>query len=249
MTDHFERGDLLGGYLQAQPFLRYAPAVVPPLGERRPQWWIFAELARRMGMPAYGSARRDAALAGREVDDETIAESLMSHARRPWDEVRGAAHGIRDESIGPGWLVPGRLPQRLDLAPAALVAQLQAAPPAPAGEPHGGLVLVNRRTNEGYNTLHSQVVSRGRRARPSLLIHPDDATMRGLTSGDVAVVSSGCGSCRAVVEVTTDIRPGVVSLPHGFDDTNVNHLTSTADADRLSGMTVVCGRAVEVSRP
>ena len=30
MADHFERGDLLAGYLQAQPFLRYAPAVVAP---------------------------------------------------------------------------------------------------------------------------------------------------------------------------------------------------------------------------
>jgi hypothetical protein len=40
----------------------------------------------------------------------------------------------------------------------------------------------------------------------------------------------------------------VVSLPHGFDGANVNLLTSTASADPLSGMTVVSGVAVEVSR-
>jgi anaerobic selenocysteine-containing dehydrogenase len=250
MADHFERGDLLGGYLQAEPFLRYAPAVVEPLGERRPQWWMFAELARRMGFPAYGSARRDAALAGREVDDETIAESLMGHARRPWAEVRAAAHGLRDESVGPGWLVPDRLPQRLDLAPVELVAQLRAAAreTSVSRGSDGGLVLVNRRTNEGYNTLHRQVVGRGRAAVPSLLVHPDDAAARDLGAGDVAVVSTEHGSCRALVEVTPDIRPGVVSLPHGFDDTNVNLLTSTADADGLSGMAVVSGLPVEVSR-
>ena len=85
---------------------------------------MFAELARRLGLPAFGSARRDAALADRDVDDEVVAESIMASARRPWAEVRAAPHGIRDDSVAPGWLVPGRLPQRLDLAPVELVAQL-----------------------------------------------------------------------------------------------------------------------------
>jgi anaerobic selenocysteine-containing dehydrogenase len=249
MADHFERGDLLAGYLQAHPFLRFAPAVVTPVGERRPQWWMFSELARRMDMPVYGSTRRDAALAGREVDDEAIAESLMGHARRPWAEVRATAHGIRDESVEPGWLVPDRLPQCLDLAPTELAAQLHAAAlQAARREPDRRLVLVNRRTTEQYNTLHRQIVGRGRPAVPSLLIHPDDAVDRGLGDGDVAVIASENGSCTALVEVTPDIRPGVVSLPHGFDDANVNLLTSTAAADPLSGMTVVSGFAVEISR-
>ncbi|HEX9258917.1 MAG TPA: molybdopterin-dependent oxidoreductase [Acidimicrobiales bacterium] len=245
LADHFERGDVLAGYLQAQPFLRYAPAVVKPVGERRPQWWVFAELARRMGLPTYGSARRDAALAGRRVDDEAVAESITGNARRPWNEVRAAPYGIRDGSVAPGWLVPDRLPQRLDLAPAELVAQLHEASERPAT---AQLMLVNRRVAGQYNTLHRQVTRRGRPAVPSLLVHPDDAASRGLASGDTAVVITGAGSCRAVVEVTPDIRVGVVSLPAGFDDANVNLLTSSSDADPLSGMTVVSGLAVEVRR-
>ena len=61
IADHFERGDAVTGYLQATPFLRWAPAVVEPLGERRPQWWVFAELSRRLGLPLFGSRKRDAA--------------------------------------------------------------------------------------------------------------------------------------------------------------------------------------------
>ena len=142
--------------------------------------------------------------------------------------------------------MPDRLPQRLDLAPAELVAQLSAAPP-PVGRA-GRLVLVNRRTAEQYNTLHRQIVGRGRPAVPSLLVHADDAARLGLDDGDIAVVTTGSGSCRAVVEITADIRPGVVSLPHGFDVANVNLLTSTAGADPLSGMQVVSGLEVEISR-
>jgi glycosyltransferase involved in cell wall biosynthesis len=37
MTDHFERSDLLTGYLQAKPFVRFAPAVVSPVGELLPE--------------------------------------------------------------------------------------------------------------------------------------------------------------------------------------------------------------------
>jgi anaerobic selenocysteine-containing dehydrogenase len=243
------------GYLQAEPFLRWAPPVVAPVGQRRPQWWIFAELAGRLGLPRHGSPRRDAALADRIVDDEAIAAAIMGGARRPWAEVRAAPHGIRDTSVAPGWLVPQRLPQRIDLAPAELVDQFAEAHRAltsagtSAVAPSGAeLVLVNRRTAQQYNTLHREVQGRGRQAAPTLLVHPDDAARCGLTAGDLAEVRTADGACRAVVETTDAIRRGVVSLPAGFDTANANLLTSTSDADRLSGMTVVSGIPVAVSR-
>jgi anaerobic selenocysteine-containing dehydrogenase len=142
--------------------------------------------------------------------------------------------------------VPTRLPKRLDLAPVELAGQLAvaaAAAPEPAGR---SLVLVNRRTAEQYNSLHRQLIGRGRPAVPSLLVHPVDAAARGLASGDTATVSTDHGSCTAVVEVTDSIRAGVVSLPHGFDEANVNRLIPTTSADPLSGMTIVSGLPVDV---
>ena len=55
-------------------------------------------------------------------------------------------------------------------------------------------------------------------------------------------------SARGQTRTCDGIRPGVVSLPHGFGDANVNRVTSTADADPLSGMTIVSGLRVEVAR-
>ena len=60
------------------------------------------------------------------------------------------------------------------------------------------------------------------------------------------MISTAHGTCRAVVEITETIRPGVVSVPHGFDEANVNLLISTADADPLSGMTITSGLPVEL---
>ena len=108
-------------------------------------------------------------------------------------------------------------------------------------------MLINRRTPQQYNSLHHEVVGRGRPASPTLLVHPDDAAARGLTDGDVAVVTTHAGDCRAVVEVTDTIRAGVVSIPHGFGTVNVNEMISTADPDRLSGMTILSGLPVEVA--
>jgi anaerobic selenocysteine-containing dehydrogenase len=242
MADHFERADLVTGYLQALPFLRFAPAVVAPRGERRPQWWVFAALSRRLGLPLFGSARRDAALADRDLDDEVIAEALALGARRPWAEVRQSPYGVLDDALGPGWLVPTRLPHRLDLAPSELVAQLEdwTAPDDSGG---GTLVMINRRTSARYNSFPVKA------STPTLLIHPVDAQRHGLRDGHTTIVSSGAGSCAAVVEETDAMRPGVVSLPHGFGEADVNQLTTSDVVDPLNAMPVMSGYAVSLSGP
>jgi anaerobic selenocysteine-containing dehydrogenase len=238
MTDHFERSDLLTGYLQAKPFVRFAPAVVSPVGERRQQWWMFAELSRRLGLPLFGSARRHAELATRVLDDEVIAASLFSHSRRPWEEVRAAPYGIVDDPLAPGWMIPGRLPQRLDVAPAELVADLASAPLVSSRD---SLVLVNRRTVGRYNSLAISTLD------APLLMHPDDAGARGMADGDTATVATLTGSCSAVVKVTDRIRPGVVSLPHAVASADVNRLSSATEFDPRNGMPILSGFAVTVS--
>ena len=241
MVDHFERADLVTGYLQAKPFLRFAPAVVPPVGERRNQWWIFAELSRRMGLPLFGSSRRDAQLAGRPLDDEVIAESMASVARHPWAEVRAAPYGMADDPLPAGWLVPDRLPGRLDVAPNELAGVLDGAWSAPVPAPDE-LVMTNRRTNGQYNSFGV------RPSVPTLYIHPDAAAARDLSDGDIAEIATAAGSCTALVEITDTTSPGVVSLPHGHGASDVNQLLTTADVDPLNGMPIMSGFAVTVRR-
>ena len=242
MADHFERGDLLTGYLQAKPFMRYASAVVEPHGERRPQWWMFAELGRRLGFPLFGSSRVDRALADQPLDDEVVAGALARSSRHPWDEVRAAPYGMLDDCLPPGWMMPARLPRPLDVAPTELVEQfeqswLQQLPPRNA------LVLVNRRTTKQYNSFSPMLTGH----EPALLVHPDDADRLGLHDGGRATVTTAHGCCDALVEVTGSISRGVVSLPHASRMTNVNDLTSATDVDERNGMPILSGFAVTVS--
>ena len=95
-------------------------------------------------------------------------------------------------------------------------------------------------------------------------MHPDDAAKHGVGAGDHARVRSRVGEVVAPVELSDDMRPGVVSLPHGFGHdlpgarlsvaierqagVNANVLTDEEGLDVLSGNAILNGIPVELER-
>jgi anaerobic selenocysteine-containing dehydrogenase len=129
--------------------------------------------------------------------------------------------------------------------------------------PGDDLVLVGRRHVRSNNSwMHNlDVLVRGR-PRCTLLVHPEDAERLGLIDGGVAVVRSRVGTVEAPVEVSDAVRPGVVSLPHGWGHdadgarlavaarnagVNSNVLTDGAVLDPLSGNAALNAIPVTVS--
>lgn len=79
------------------------------------------------------------------------------------------------------------------------------------------LVLVSRRHLRSNNTwLHNVPALMKGKDRCTLLMHPDDAARCGVSDNDVVTVKSEAGEIKVPVEVTAAIRPGVVSMPHGW---------------------------------
>ena len=79
------------------------------------------------------------------------------------------------------------------------------------------LVLVSRRHLRSNNSwLHNVGPLMKGKDRCTLLMHDDDATKRGVTTGDLVSVTSAGGQIEVPVEVTAAIMPGVVSMPHGW---------------------------------
>ncbi|AKK30926.1 molybdopterin dinucleotide-binding protein [Mycobacterium sp. EPa45] len=80
-----------------------------------------------------------------------------------------------------------------------------------------GLVLVSRRHLRSNNSwLHNVSALMKGRDRCTLLMHPDDAASRGVAAGDTVLVESSAGRIEVPVELTDAIKPGVVSMPHGW---------------------------------
>jgi len=79
------------------------------------------------------------------------------------------------------------------------------------------LVLVSRRHLRSNNSwLHNVSPLMKGKDRCTLLMHDDDATRRGVATGDFVTVASTGGQIEVPVEVTGAIKPGVVSMPHGW---------------------------------
>jgi anaerobic selenocysteine-containing dehydrogenase len=224
-------------------------------------------------------------IAGREVDEivallgeRTGPERLLDLMLRtgPYGDGFGARpggltldvlldhpHGV---DLGP---LESRLPEVLrtptgmvELAPEPIVAdvaRLRAALDAPVA----GMVLVGRRDLRSNNSwMHNVEVLVKGRPRCTLHVHPDDAARLGLADGGSAEVASRTGAVTIPVEVTDAIRPGVVSIPHGwghdldgvelqvarrYAGVNTNLLADETLIDPVSGNAVLNGIPVEVA--
>jgi anaerobic selenocysteine-containing dehydrogenase len=218
-----ERADLtLAEHVAVRSGIAYTPAVVPPAAERKPAWWIFGQLGKRMGI--------------RMPDPDVLTDERylggMLGARA--DEVVAAGpHGV-DVPHEYGWVARDLLPDgEWQLAPAELVERLRAHVPPSAD----GLVLVNRRDVRRLNS----VAYAGEEAQVRL--HPDDAP-----DADRVTVASAHGSLVGTIALDPTQRPGTVSVGHGRPGADVAQLTSaTADVDPLTGMPLASGLPVTIA--
>jgi anaerobic selenocysteine-containing dehydrogenase len=106
--------------------------------------------------------------------------------------------------------------QKIRLAPQYLLDDLSRLA-ARMERPAEPLVLVSRRHLRSNNTwMHNVPALMKGKDRCTLLIHPDDAARCGVADDDVVTVKSAAGEIKVPVEVTTAIKPGVVSMPHGW---------------------------------
>ncbi|WP_309050725.1 molybdopterin-dependent oxidoreductase [Streptomyces sp.] len=181
------------------------------------------------------------------------------------DELRAHPHGI---DLGP--LEP-RLPQllrtrsgRVELLPAPIAADLPRLRAALDAVPDPGtLRLVGRRHLRSNNSwLHNTPALGGGSNRCVLQVHPEDAARLRLTDGGLARITGDGGHLDVPVEITDEVRTGVVSLPHGWGHdrpgtrltvaasrpgVNVNQLLDGSRLDPLSGTAVLNGFPVTVA--
>ena len=182
------------------------------------------------------------------------------------DKVRAVPHALDLGPLEPR--LPGilRTPERrIPLAHPYFLADIDRLREGLRERSHrDGLVLVGRRQQRNMNSwLHNlEGLARGR-ARCTLLVHRDDARRLGLHDGGEARIRSRVGEVVAPVEISDEMMPGVVSLPHGFGHrapgtrtrvasevqpgVNANDLTDETLVDVPTGTSVANGIPVEVS--
>ena len=254
---------------------KYSPALFPRAADARHDWEICAALWTRLGLPRL--ARGPVASLVGTVIDKLGPEGILEAGLRigPYGLGRGGLslaklrahpHGL---DLGP---LVSRLPARLgtpdhrvQLAPPAYLADLPRLAARYAGTRAGadlGLVLIGRRHLRSNNSwMHnSERLVKGP-TRCTVMMHIDDAVARGLADGGMARVSTARGAIELPVELSEDMMPGVVSVPHGWGHgrggtrmrvanavpgVSVNDILDPAVIDELSGTSALTGQSVEV---
>lgn len=195
-----------------------------------------AVLAHAVDDPHSNVFGRDALELRTDVDGDTAEDRLVDAQIRTgrWGDGFGAdpdglrltmlagnPHGIDLGALEPRLPANLRTPSaKVELAPPeildampALLDDIERRTVLAEGE----LLLVGRRDVRSNNSwMHNiDVLVRGR-ARCTLLMHAIDASSRGIAAGDTVIVRSRVGALETPVELTDDLMPGVVSLPHGW---------------------------------
>ena len=178
--------------------------------------------------------------------------------------LREQAHGVDLGELAPRLPDVLRTPSgAVELAPAPLVADLARVEQDLDACPD--LVVIGRRQTRSNNSWLHNVPSlmRGSAERCSLLVHPEDAARAGLADGELCRLTSATGTVTVSLEISDAIRPGVVSLPHGWGHdgpdlgltvagqhpgVNLNALTGPGGLDVPSGNAALNGVPVRLER-
>ncbi|HEV2783662.1 MAG TPA: molybdopterin-dependent oxidoreductase [Actinophytocola sp.] len=207
----------------------------------------------------------DAALAAGRTGPARLIDLMLRAG--PYDltlaDLEAAPHGV---DLGP--LRP-RVPDVLgtpsgliELAPEPITADVPRLRAELDRAPDGALLLIGRRQLGSNNSwMHNlEPLVRGQN-RCTAQVHPDDAARLGLVDGGLAIVRSRAGKVEIPVEITDAIRPGVVSIPHGWGHdvdgirasvaaahpgANTNLLADDTLLDAPSGTSVLNGIPIEV---
>jgi anaerobic selenocysteine-containing dehydrogenase len=148
---------------------------------------------------------------------------------------------------------------KIELAPPLLLADLPRAERDLARE-QPDLVIIGRRDVRSNNSwMHNLPLLAKGPFRCTALVHPHDAERLHLVDGALARIASGGRSLQVQVQISDEMMPGVVSLPHGWGHdlpgarlslaaqrpgVNLNALLDENWRDPLSGNAVLGGVAI-----
>ncbi len=218
-TTFFEHYDVAKGY--GAYHLQVVRPVIEPIGESRSNHEVFHELGVRLG------------LAERDLDDLGDTGALLDASSRMPAAARAA---LLDEgpSAAPAGgrpvqfvdVFPNTADQKVHLVPADLDSRRDAytyeTDPATAAFPLALISPASERTI-------SSTLAEFRPGVVSMRMHPDDAQARGIAEGDEVRVFNDLGEVHCLMNITPEIRPGVVSIPKGlWTKSTINGQTANA---------------------
>ena len=219
------------------PYAMYSPPIVPPPAgsDTIESWEFFYEVAKRLGIEI--EYMGNGAGTGEHWDaypvpftlpldkrptTEEMFEAMCANSRVPLEEVKRHPHGKTYEELD-NTVLPRAddCDAMLQLADATMMAELAEvlAKDGDTALPSDDypLLLIPRRANDMMNSIgRMNPKLTARRSHNPAFLNPDTMAELGLEDGDVIRIRSQHGEIPGVVEAEARLRPGTVSMSHGF---------------------------------
>ncbi len=216
-TTFLEREDIV--FPAGGNYLLYSNRAVPPRGEARDDYTIFCALAERMGLGSAFSEGRserewlECFLADSEVTDaETFRQTGIYWGA---DQARV---GLGDFALDPKAYPLNTPSGKVEISLTAYASTGFPAVPTCrmlAPDPAYPVWLVTPHARFRTHSQYETIAWFKSKAPQVLWLHPADAAVRGIATGDVVLVRSSQGRMRIAAHVTEEIMPGVASLLQG----------------------------------
>ncbi len=211
-TTFLEHTELNAGY--GAYLLQRSDPVIPAVGEARPNYEVFADLCRRVGVARPGDPESADELI------ELIVSAEGDDSPRVLEALAGGnsavpKFGDRPIQFGDVWpataahkahLVPGELDE--EALPTGGLYRYRDDP----GDEQFPLALISPATKRTVSSTLGQM----RTEQVPLEIHPADAETRGIDTGDAVRVFNERGEMRCRALLSTQIRPGVAFMAKGI---------------------------------
>ena len=238
-----------------------SPAVEKEEGTKY-DWEIFNGLVR-----AYNALLDEPKEMQQFTLEQTLGFALMSSSQGiTLQDLKDHPHGI---DLGP--LVP-KLPEgvlleskRMDILPDIYhqaVKKLIQTTEEKAKD--NRLLLIGRRHLRSNNSwLHNSYRMVKGRDRCTALIHPDDAAKQDIIDGEIIEVRSRIGAIQIKAELSDEMMPGAISIPHGWGHhrdgiqldiaaahagVSINDIIDDELVDELCGVSVINATPVTIER-
>jgi len=248
-TTFLETTDVQGAY--GHYYVQLSQPAIAPLGESRPNWWLFAQLALRCGFtePCFRDdedALIDAALSSPEFQSLGITRQRLERehsipvildAALPFSDSSWFRTPSRRGELCATQLRPGLDPLPIFRAPDESRAGSAFTPRFP-------LEMLPRKADNLMNSTFANIPTHQHMEPHSgtLEIHPSDAAPRNIADGSPVEAFNDRGRITLRARITTSVQPGVVASRLGWNKLSpggrgVNSLTGEQLADLAGGAT------------
>jgi len=241
---------------------KYSQAAIEKSEGTRYDWEIFSALIK-----AYNEIKGESAQTPGYTLEQAFEFALMSgKSGLTLQQLKDNPHGI---DLGP---LESKFPEgilnennQMDIFPEVYREALQKliATKEEKTKANSMLLIGRRQLRSNNSWLHNSYRMVKGRDRCTALIHPDDAKEKNINEGELITVTSRIGSINIKAEITDEMMPGTLSIPHGWGHhregiqmdiaakhagVSINDIIDDELVDELCGVSVINATPITIKK-